>query len=102
MFDMIKKLQEAQGKMKEIKARLEMVMVEGKSNNGAVKVTANGNRKIMSIDFINETQPQMNDLLKEQTLEAINDALSRADKVNESEMKSAAGSMIPGIGGMFN
>jgi nucleoid-associated protein EbfC len=102
MFDMIKKLQEAQGKMKEIKARLETVMVEGKSNNGAVKVTANGNRKIMSIEFIDEAQPQMNDLLKGQTLEAINDALSRADKVNESEMKSAAGSMIPGLGGMFN
>jgi len=40
-------------------------------------------------------------MLEDYTLLATNDALNKAEKVNETEMKSAATSMMPGMGNIF-
>ncbi|HAW20395.1 MAG TPA: hypothetical protein DCX14_09450 [Flavobacteriales bacterium] len=101
MFDMMKKLQEAQRQMKEIKDRLETIYVSGKSNNGSITVTSNGNRKITGIDFASDYQNQNDPEFKMEMVSAINDALDKANTVNESEMKSAASTMMPGMGGLF-
>ena len=101
MFDMMKKLQQAQEEMKKIKERLDQVSVEGSSPAGKVKVRANGNRKILGITFGDESIMNDKEELEDHLIMAMNDALSKAEQVNESEMKSAAGSMMPGLGGMF-
>ena len=101
MFDMIKKLQEAQKQMQEIKTRLDNVSVEGVSSDGKIKVITNGNRKIKSVLIQDESILGDKPALELQIVDAVNEAIHNADKVNESEMKSAAGSLIPGIGGLF-
>ena len=98
---MMKKLQEAKKQMDEIKARLETIEVEGKSPQNKVLVTANGNRKIKGIRIDNPAVMNDQDDLKKMLVIAINDAISKADQINESEMKGAAGSMMPGLGGLF-
>lgn len=101
MFDMMKKLQEAQKQMQVIKDRLETITVEGKSPENKVLVRANGNRKIKGITFADPDITNNPDQLEDFIVMAVNDAIEKADKVNEAEMKSAAGSMVPGLGGMF-
>lgn len=101
MLDMMKKLQDAQRKMKEIKDRLDTIIVEGESPEGKVKVKANGNRKILGITFADTSILQNTDQLEDYITMATNAAIEKADQVNEAEMKAAAGSMMPGLGGMF-
>ncbi len=101
MLDMMKKLQQAQEEMKKIKDRLETITVEGSAPNGAIKVTANGNRKIKGIRIVDASIKEDDEQLEDYLIMAMNDALEKAEKVNESEMKSAASSMMPGLGGMF-
>lgn len=101
MFDMMKKLQEAQQQMKQIKDRLDTVYVSGKSNNGSITVTSNGNRKITGIEFDSNYEIQTDPEFNLEMTAAINNALDKANTVNESEMKGAASTMMPGMGGLF-
>ena len=94
---MIKKLQEMQQKVEETKVRLETITVEGKASNGKVAVTMTGNRKVNAIvineELTNLDKEELEDLL----VIATNDALEKAERVNESEMRVASAGMIPGI-----
>lgn len=101
MFDMIKKLQEAQQQMKKIKERLETIQVTGKSDDGAVVVVVNGNRKVLDVSISDAILDLKSDALNHSVRQAVNNALESAEKVNEAEMKAAAGSMMPGMGGLF-
>lgn len=98
---MMKKLQEAKKQMDEIKARLETIEVIGQSPQNKISVTANGNRKIKGIRIddssLMDNQEELEDLL----IIAVNNAIEKADQVNESEMRGAAGAMMPGLGGLF-
>ena len=101
MFDMMKKLQQAQEEMKKIKARLDTISVEGYSPEGKIKVNITGNRKVEGIIFVDESILSDKDQLEDYLVIAVNDAIEKADEVNETEMKSAAGAMMPGMGGLF-
>lgn len=100
MFDLINKLGDVKKKMDEIKARLDLVTVDGIAGNGRVKVTATGNRKVKSIVIDDslmtlENKEELLDLLEIAT----NDALSKAENVSEAEMKSAGRDFLPGFPG---
>ena len=81
---MMKKLQEMQQKVEETKARLDTITVEGKASNGKVAVTMTGNRKVNAIvineELTNLDKEELEDLL----VIATNDALEKAEKVNEA------------------
>jgi DNA-binding protein YbaB len=62
----------------------------------------NGNRKVLDVklnlSFLNqEDAEQLEELLQL----AMNRALEQSERVNESEMKSVAGSILPGMPGLF-
>lgn len=101
MLDMIKKLQQAKAEMDKIKERLEGITVEGVSPNSAIKVRVNGNRKVKGIEIASSDVMDDKDMLEDHLVIAMNDALEKTEKVNESEMRSAASTMMPGLGGMF-
>ena len=96
--NMMGKLQEMQQKTEAIKQRLDTISVQGEAEDGLVKVTATGNRKVTAIQ-ISEELIQSND--KEQVEElcilAVNRALEQAEKVYEAEMKDVAKGMLPGM-----
>ena len=95
----MEQLQMMKQKMEEIKENLEHVKVTGESAEGAIKVTANGNRKIKSISITDELRFAASDELEEQLTVAINRALEKSEEINEREMKSLTMGMLPP--GMF-
>jgi DNA-binding YbaB/EbfC family protein len=95
--NMMKKLQEMQQKVEETKARLDTITVEGKSNNGKVSVLMTGNRTMKSISINEELSELDKEELEDLIAIATNDALAKAEQVNESEMRAASAGMIPGM-----
>jgi len=94
---MMKKLQEMQQKVEETKARLDTITVEGKASNGKVTVTMTGNRKVNAISINEELTNLDKEELEDLLVIATNDALQKAERVNESEMKAASAGMLPGM-----
>ena len=102
MFDQLGKMKELQERMEEVKARLETVTLVGEAGNGEVRVMCNGNRRIKNV-YINHSLLKTADQeqIEELVVVASNRALEQADRVNESEMRSAAFGMLgnlPGLG----
>lgn len=97
MFD---KLNALQAQMEEVKNRLASIQVEGLAEGGKVIATVDGNKQLIAINISEEIigdKDQMEDLI----VLAIKRAMENADQVNQSEMQSIAGKMLPGLGGMF-
>jgi len=94
---MMDKLKEAQAKIEETKTRLNTVLVDGESGNGKVTVTAN--REIRSID-IDDALFSEKDGLEDYLIIALNNALDKANEINEAEMAAAAKGGLPDIPGM--
>lgn len=97
---MFGKLAEAQKQAEEIKQRLETITVMGEAENGAVKVTANGNRRVLDIiidDSLLDDKEQLQDILTV----AINRAMENADKVSAAEMQALSSQLLPGLGNLF-
>lgn len=96
---MMQKLKEAQQKVEETKIHLNTVLVEGHSNNGKVKVSITANREVKSIliadDLLNDKEA-----LEDYLIIALNDAISKATKINETELAAAAKDGMPNIPGM--
>ena len=97
MFDqnMMQKLQEMQKQIEESKIRLKTVKVE-ESVEGKVKVIANGNREIESIEII-EHQNMEKEELEDYLILAMNRVIEKAGNVYDTEMASQAKGMMPGM-----
>ena len=96
---MMQKLKDAQQKVEETKIRLNTVLVDGQSNNGKVKVSITANREIKSI-LIKDELLQDKEALEDYLIIALNDAISKATKINEAELAAAAKDGMPNIPGM--
>jgi len=96
---MLEKLKEAQQKIEETKARLNTVFVDGESGNGKVKVTVTANREIRNITIADELFSEK-DELEDYLIIALNNALGKANEINEAEMAAAAKGGMPDIPGM--
>ena len=99
MKGMMAKLQEAQAKIEETKSRLNTVFVDGESGNGKVVVTVTANRIVKNIAIDDELLNNVEEL-EDYLIIALNDAIKKADKINEAEMASAAKEGMPNIPGM--
>ena len=95
---MMGKLKEAQQKIEETKKRLNSVYVEGESGNGKIKVVSTANREIKSIKILEIFSD--NEALEDYLIIAINNALNKANSINETEMAAAAKDGMPNIPGM--
>lgn len=95
--DMMGKLQEAKKLAEEIKRKLDDTVLAAEVASGDIKVEITGNRKIKNICIDPALQHGDKQQLEELLLTAINKAIEKADKVNEEEMKKAAGGLMPGL-----
>lgn len=94
-----KMMEKMQGQMEEVKKKLNNISVMGEAEEGNVKVVANGNRLINSIEisddfYASASKEQIEDLI----ITAANRALEQAERVEKSEMSHAAMGMLPGMG----
>ncbi len=96
---MMDKLKEAQQKIEETKARLNTVLVTGESGNGKVTVTVTANREIRSVN-ITDALLEEKEALEDYLVIALNNALEKANEINEAEMAAAAKGGLPDIPGL--
>jgi DNA-binding protein YbaB len=99
---MFGKMMEMKQKMEEMKQRLDLISVAGNSPGDDVIVQMNGNKKLVGITVSPELAARGDaEEIAELTMVAFQRAMEKAENVNESEMRSAAGNLLPGLGGMF-
>ena len=98
-FSMLKQAQELKSKLDKAQKELGNMVVEADSGKGAVKVTANGQQKILSIKISPQViDPARPERLEELVLKAVNEALDKSQKQAASQLKSLTGGLkIPGL-----
>ncbi|MFC2072162.1 YbaB/EbfC family nucleoid-associated protein [Chloroflexota bacterium] len=98
-FDMLKKAQELKSKLDKAQEELSNVTVEADSGKGAVKVTMNGQQKILSIKISPKViDPDKAEQLEELVLKAISEATAKSQKVATKQLKGLTGGLkIPGL-----
>ena len=104
MLDMMKmmgKVKEMQSRMKEAQDNLEKISVTGESGAGMVKATANGKKKLISLD-IEATLLSSNDkvLVQDLVIAAVNKAMEEADIKAKEELKKSTEGILPSIPGL--
>ncbi|WP_373523803.1 YbaB/EbfC family nucleoid-associated protein [Aquiflexum sp.] len=104
MFDMMtimNKVKEAQAKIKDAQGKLVYLTTEGESGAGLVRVTVNGNRKVIKIEMddslVNLSDKEM---LTDLIVAATNKAMEQIEIKIKEELKSATDGMMPNIPGM--
>ena len=96
---MRQKLKDAQQKVEATKEHLNTILVGGQANNGAVKVTVTANREVKSIEIV-DALLQDKEELEDYLIIALNDAITKATKINEAELAAAAKDSMPNIPGI--
>lgn len=97
MNSMMQKLMQMQQKVEETKTKLETISVEGEAANGKLKVLINGNRIVKSVNISPDLKDADLEELEDYLVIAINNAIEQANRINETEMQSAASGLIPGM-----
>jgi DNA-binding YbaB/EbfC family protein len=98
MQQMMKQVKKMQEQMLKAQEELAVKTVEG-SAGGVVTVTANGQKKILSISIKPEAvDPEDVEMLQDLVLTAVNDALAKAEEMANKDMSRLTGGMnIPGL-----
>lgn len=98
-FDMLKKAQELKKNLDKAQKELSKTVVEADSGKGAVKVTVNGQQKILSIKISPEVIiPDEAENLEKLIMKAIGDATDKSQKLAARQLKELTGGLkIPGL-----
>ena len=99
MNQMMKQVKKMQDQMMKAQEELVSKTVEGTAGGGVVTVTANGQKKIVSITIKPEAvDPEDVEMLQDLVLTAVNDAMNKADELANKDMgKFTNGMKIPGL-----
>jgi hypothetical protein len=101
MMGMMGKVKEAQAKIKEAQSKLHLITATAESGAGLVKVTVNGERKVLTIDMDESIlSPKDKEMLSDLVVAATNIAMLAIEQKIKTEMKAATDGMIPNIPGM--
>ncbi len=96
MADLFGKMMEMQQKMAETQEALAGKTASAEAGGGMVKVVANAAGRVVSIKMEKEVvSPDDLELLEDLIVAGVNKALEEAEAVRETEMKKAAGTMLP-------
>jgi DNA-binding YbaB/EbfC family protein len=90
---MMKQAQAMQGRLQELKARLEEVRVTGSAGGGAVEVDASGDQRIVAVRIQTDALAQGAGTLEDLIVTATNEALDRAKFAAAEAMQSATGDL---------
>jgi DNA-binding YbaB/EbfC family protein len=104
MLDMSKmfgKMKEVQSKLKEAQEGLVNITATGESGGGMVKATANGKKRVVSIEVEESlVNPQDKQMLQDLVIAAVNKALEEVEIKANEELKKTTEGMMPNIPGL--
>lgn len=94
MNKMMKQLQKAQAEMSRMQSELAEKTVESSSGGGAVRVVANGQKSLVSVNIDPEVMTEDNrEMLEDLIIAAVNEAFQRVDEMVASEMQKLTGGL---------
>ena len=96
---MLSQAWELKSKLDKAQEELKNVTVEASSGKGAVKVTVNGQQKILSIKIEPKAiDPDKAEQLEKLVLQAVDEAIAKSQKVAAKQLKGLTGGLkIPGL-----
>lgn len=99
MGNLMKQVQEMQGKLAEIEDELAASTVEGSAGGGMVTVIANGRQEIQSLAIDQELlNPEEHEMLQDMIVAAVNQALEASRELRLEKVSALTGGMkIPGL-----
>ena len=97
--NVVKQAQKMQEEMERVQAEMEDKTVEATSGGGAVTVTANGKKEILSLKISPDAvDPEDVETLEDLIMVAVNDAITQADDKMAEGMSAVTGGInIPGL-----
>ena len=98
-FSMLKQAQELKSKLDKVQKELANAIAEADSGKGAVKVSINGQLKILSIKISPEViYPNKAGRLEDLVLKAVNEAVDKSQQLAAKQLKELTGGLkIPGL-----
>ena len=99
-MELMGKIREMQAEMERVKQSLDDMIVTASSGGGMVKVTANGNRKVLKIeidpDIVDKSDKEM---LEDLVVAAVNKAMEEAEEHARQALAKVSGGMMFNIPG---
>lgn len=99
MMGMMNKIKETQKKVEETKLRLNHVLIDEESKDNLLKLTFTANRELKSIS-IDDKLMEDKEMLEDYLILSINKAITKASKINETELAAVAKDGLPNIPGL--
>lgn len=100
--DLFSKLSDARKLIDEAKKNLNNMIIEVVSENGEIKVKANANKSLTSIEISESYKNSVSkEELEEVLLYTINKALDEAARLGELEMKKITSDILPNFPGLI-
>ncbi len=98
-LSMLKQAQELKSKLDKAQKELGKTIIEADSGHGAVKVTINGQQKILSVKIDPKAMdPKKPESLEKLIMQAINEAEDKSQKAAARQLKGLTGGLkIPGL-----
>jgi len=98
-FSLLKQAQELKAKLDKAQKELGNIIIEAESGKGAVKVTINGQQKILSVKISPRViDPNRTEYLEELVLRAVNEAVNKSQRTAAKQLKGLTGGLkIPGL-----
>ncbi len=96
---LMQQAQKLQARLAKAQEELANLTVEGSSGGGAVKVTMNGQQKILSVTISPEVvNPQDVEMLQDLVLAAVSEAIAKSQQAAADRMGAVTGGLkIPGL-----
>ena len=102
MANLMKQAQKMQRQMEEQAKELETKQNTATAGGGAVEVTMNGKREVLSVKLEEEVvDPEDIEMLQDLIVAATNEALRKVDEESNSAMSKLTGGLGGGMPGMF-
>jgi len=98
-FSMLKQAQEIKSKLDQAQKELSNLTVEADSGRGAVRVTMNGQQRVISVKISPQMiEPNKAEQLEELVLKSVNEAIKKSQKLAAKQLKGLTGGLkIPGL-----
>jgi DNA-binding YbaB/EbfC family protein len=101
MNDMLKQAQKMQEDMANLQAELEEREYDISAGGGAVNLKINGKKQVLELNIAPEiVDPDDVETLADIIIAAVNEGISKVEKVSETEMAKVTGGMGMGMPGM--